>query len=646
MSGKRWLLTAVCLLALACTQPTPTPTPQPTPTFTPQPSATATPLPTPTPGPRLILLSLDGARADSVDHFLADGTMLHLAHLVAQGVKAAYAQTVDPSLTAPAHISLATGAYPARTGIVANTFHTVTDPIYRTTRGFNAPFQAEPLWVTARRAGQRVITIAFPGADGTEPARRGELTLAYGVRDGYSFVKYMTASHFGEAEGWDPGDRTFEHSRANLGTRTANRLFFRTFEHGDFDLNILVADTVFDGLERYDTAFLDFDKDLSNGFQAELREGEWGTVILPLGPGLVGAWVKLLRLSPDLAHFDVYLGGSHHNTGYPPSFVAAIDHQVGFWPGSPDSFQLEAGRIDEATYLEQMARLADYLMDATLYALAHYDWDLVLTYQPQTDEAGHQFLLLDEHQRGYSPQRAELYARYYRYGYQLADENLGRLLEAVDLSDTAIFVTSDHGMAPIHSYVNVNVALIQAGLLVLQDTEQYRIDVAKTRANAVTSGGAVHIYINLQGREEGGIVPPEDYEEVQEEIVRVLTEIRDPLNSQPVFPRILKRQDLAALHLDASNAGDVFAQARPGYYPDFHRDRTEIFQPTEFYGQHGYNATLPWMRAIFVAAGPGIKEGVTVGPVRLVDLAPTAARLLGFAPPETAEGRVLTEILK
>jgi hypothetical protein len=47
----------------------------------------------------------------------------------------------------------------------------------------------------------------------------------------------------------------------------------------------------------------------------------------------------------------------------------------------------------------------------------------------------------------------------------------------------------------------------------------------------------------------------------------------------------------------------------------------------------------------FIAAGAGVRAGVSLERVRLIDVAPTAARLLGIqAPP--VEGRVLEEILR
>ena len=48
--------------------------------------------------------------------------------------------------------------------------------------------------------------------------------------------------------------------------------------------------------------------------------------------------------------------------------------------------------------------------------------------------------------------------------------------------------------------------------------------------------------------------------------------------------------------------------------------------------------------ALFVAAGRGIKRGVTLGRITSRDVAPTLTTLLGL-PPAPAEGRSLTEIL-
>ena len=59
---------------------------------------------------------------------------------------------------------------------------------------------------------------------------------------------------------------------------------------------------------------------------------------------------------------------------------------------------------------------------------------------------------------------------------------------------------------------------------------------------------------------------------------------------------------------------------------------------------HGYEPELG-PQPVFMAHGPAFKENVSVPNAKLVDIAPTLAKVLGQELPE-AEGRCLTELLK
>jgi hypothetical protein len=62
-------------------------------------------------------------------------------------------------------------------------------------------------------------------------------------------------------------------------------------------------------------------------------------------------------------------------------------------------------------------------------------------------------------------------------------------------------------------------------------------------------------------------------------------------------------------------------------------------------GTHGFLPSRASMATGFIAAGAGVRRGVALDRIRLIDIAPTAARLLGIpAPP--VEGRVLEEIFQ
>lgn len=627
-----------------------------------------------------IVISFDGAQPRVIERMIRSGKLPSnggFAKLIREGTKTDGMTAVLPTVTATNHITLATGAYVERTNIPGNTFHLNDTPLTATTSGFGAAIDAETLWEAAKRQGKKVITIAFAGADGRGDARRGDQTLGFGVRRGFSAVKLMNASHFDSASAgaWDSSGQGCEFKKANIGTATANQVFFNP-SLGRVDVNVLVCDTIFDSQERYDAAFFDFDKNLGNGFIARMRQGDWAPFVLPLMPpadaafpdfagGVVGSWVKLLAFDPSLSAFNIYLGDVVHNVGFPKAFINEIDKSVGFWPAEPDFFNLEGGRIDEATYMEQLERLAIYLKDAMLYAMNKYDFDLLMGYQVQTDEAGHQFFLVDPRQQSYSDaDKRARYAGYIDEAYRIADSNLREIIDAAKLSKANIIAVSDHGMAVLHTQGFPNRILRSAGLLSVTGTGA--VDAATSRTNAVTVGGAANIYINLIGREPTGVVPLEQYEDLQRQIENVFKAINDPVTNERVFEIILKKpreEDILRkksgfggndnkksrgrerdFHAIGDDSGDVLVVTIPGYNLDFNAGTGagagSFFQPSTFFGQHGYDPKLPEMKAIFYGAGPDFDRR-RLKDIDAVDVAPTVAELLGIKPPRDAQGKKL-----
>lgn len=122
--------------------------------------------------PTTILISLDGFRADFLDRGLTPA----LNALVAGGVSPQYMNPSFPSVTFPNHFTLVTGLYPESHGVVGNTFW---DPELEEEFYYTHPdvsmrpkwWNAEPLWVTAEKAGVRSAIHMWPGSE----AHIGEL---------------------------------------------------------------------------------------------------------------------------------------------------------------------------------------------------------------------------------------------------------------------------------------------------------------------------------------------------------------------------------------------------------------------------------------------------------------------------------------
>jgi predicted AlkP superfamily pyrophosphatase or phosphodiesterase len=130
--------------------------------------------------PVTILVSIDGFRPD----YLARGVTPNLSRLAATGVSANMRPSF-PSKTFPNHWTLVTGLRPDRHGIVANSFIDPARPDETFTMASDDPFwwnAAEPIWVTAEKAGIRSATMFWPGANIAWGGVRG--TGGHGEVDG------------------------------------------------------------------------------------------------------------------------------------------------------------------------------------------------------------------------------------------------------------------------------------------------------------------------------------------------------------------------------------------------------------------------------------------------------------------------------
>ena len=134
-----------------------------------------------------------------------------------------------------------------------------------------------------------------------------------------------------------------------------------------------------------------------------------------------------------------------------------------------------------------------------------------MLYTPQIDHEQHKYLLIDPRQPGYSPERSEKFMSYIEWSYRLADKVVGEIMNSLN-EDEYLFVVSDHGMEPAHSTLSPNKVLKDAGLLTVD--QKNKIKYKESKAFAIPSGSAAHVYINLQNREKDGIVPLEEYESV------------------------------------------------------------------------------------------------------------------------------------
>ena len=155
------------------------------------------------------------------------------------------------------------------------------------------------------------------------------------------------------------------------------------------------------------------------------------------------------------------------------------------------------------------------------------------------------------------------------------DDIVGETAKALKPDDLLV-VLSDHGFATWRRSVNYNSWLVENGYLVLKGSAKRQnlealfsrgqfweaVDWSKSRAYAMGLGD---VYVNLAGREAGGIVAPgAEYEALRTELVQRLTGLADPKNGEKAVSRVFKREDVYK-RFDPRLIPDLIVTNRPGY---------------------------------------------------------------------------------
>jgi predicted AlkP superfamily phosphohydrolase/phosphomutase len=326
--------------------------------------------------------------------------------------------------------------------------------------------------------------------------------------------------------------------------------------------------------------------------------------------------------------------------------------------------------------------------EASEFLLREHPWDLFMNVVQELDQVQHFFwsCLDDSHPR-HSPERAAEYMPLIEECYRHVDSIVGQRLSLVD-ERTSLFVASDHGFGPAHTWFQVDKFLIGLGLLVLQPKGRSPLQRAATsigltprrikdtllridalglsqrlgrwariawgrRLEAALSGQVdwsatkafagsptiEGIYINVKGRDEYGIVDSGDeYEELREHIMARLAELKDPATGATVVEAVYRKEEIYEGEY-VSLLPDVVFSMNPGYLPRDDMTASGILEPIP---SLGYVEGRHRPDGIFMAIGPDIGQGEVSG-ARIVDVAPTVLYAMGLPVPSNLDGEVCLE---
>jgi len=432
--------------------------------------------------------------------------------------------------------------------------------------------------------------------------------------------------------------------------------------------------------EGYDRMLISESKDASKAV-TDIKMGEYGPWIVKRFKARDyerdGRFrFQILELSPDGEHFKLYQSAINTAETYsvPAGLTKEVEEVAGYFMEVDDPWAFMDGWMDGASYLEQLRLHADWWGNATRYVLKNKEWDLAFSWVGTIDHIEHVLYSgIEPKARVYDPDKAEWCMDMIRKVYMQVDENIGKILESVDLENTYVVLISDHGMTHLDWNPYVKEHLRRYGLLdyVLDltndDPSNLKINWKNTKCHPLEPCHA-HIFINLKGRDPQGIVEPEDYHKVQQEIIRALYDMKNPETGESVVALAITKQESATLGIyegpGYDRIGDVIYAWKPGYmsHPFIYRvaikyrdgseriiSNPELYEPAvlcgNFTGVHLALPSLPDMHALFVMVGPGVNKYERKHPARIIDVAPTISKLLGIDVPAQAEGGVIYDIL-
>ena len=212
-----------------------------------------------------------------------------------------------------------------------------------------------------------------------------------------------------------------------------------------------------------------------------------------------------------------------------------------------------------------------------------------------------------------------------RMAVEQSDAAVGAILAAIEKPPLAgkvtLIVTTDHGMTPVSTIVNVKRILYNHGV----------------DATAISSGTTSFVYLKDPGQIDDAVTRLSGYGEF--DVVR-----RD---QQPAEWRIGS----------SARVADLIISAHPPYFiedldtwpswlrwlgdwgPEF------LWAKVSLKATHGYAPSAAPVEGILYAWGSGIRAGHNVESLRAIDIHPTVCKLLGIEPGRPVDGAVVTAAL-
>lgn len=348
--------------------------------------------------------------------------------------------------------------------------------------------------------------------------------------------------------------------------------------------------------------------------------------------------MRLLKIAEDGSYVRIWasrgMSCEDDSVWFPKSlFKEVVDR---FGPPQPTS-QMSGNDADLILKCnnEQWTKAAEWQSNVMHYMIEEKGVEVIFSHMHNIDLQGHNYMKYMKNRDTSKYDESEV-VKYAEATYKITDDYIGSFMHLIDEGWT-IMVFSDHALisaeeeaVALGDCTGVCIEPLRSmGYTVMKKDENGgelpEVDWTKTKAIMTRSNS---IYINLKGRDPYGIVDPEDKYELEEQIITDLYGYKHPKTGKRIVALALHNKDAILLGLGGPMGSDIVFVIHESYVEDHGPGLSTAW---------GYNDTS--LSPIFLAAGPGIKQNYrTTRYIREVDVAPTAAVLLGVDMPEQCEG--------
>lgn len=288
-----------------------------------------------------------------------------------------------------------------------------------------------------------------------------------------------------------------------------------------------------------------------------LRPGEWSDWVpirFDVAPAQSLPAMCRFFLQQIDPHFELYVSPLNLDPvspalpiSSPPAYAGELASATGRFStlGMPEETKaLKAGVFSVDEFLHQAREMQRENLTQFRYSLDHFENGLFFHYFGNLDQVSHMlWRARDPQHPAYDAVADAPYARVIDDLYVEFDAIVGEARQRLRPDDLLV-VMSDHGFTSWRRAFNLNTWLRNEGYVVASvpgDPSLGQISLSRSRAYGLGLNG---LYVNLENREQHGVVAPEQRDRLLAEITERLLQTKDPATGKAVVATVFRREQI------------------------------------------------------------------------------------------------------